>query len=92
MAGTWGYPASARRTAAAHVQERIQEHDHQVIGRVRELRHAGLSYRRIADLLTRDGLPGPGVGYQAAGKWNQVAVKRICDRYGISWRAMREGT
>ena len=68
MAGSVGYIPSTKIKAAQSVQERIQKHDSRVIERIWELRYEGRSYWRIAELLTLGGMPGPGVGYQFAGK------------------------
>ena len=75
--------AMSRRAAARRVQEKVEEHDEQVVVFIWGCRILGWSLRRIAAALDASiAPPGQRAGYKA-GKWTAAAVQRICRRYEI---------
>lgn len=75
--------AVSRSAAARRVQEKVSEHDEQVVLFIWGARVLGWSLRRIASALDASiAPPGQRAGYKM-GKWTAAAVQRICRRYEI---------
>ena len=81
---TW--TETARTAAKNAIAGDIAVHDRAVLPIIREKMEAGLSLRKIAELLGERGIPSPGNRNRATrfrDHWTPAAVLRICRRNGI---------